>query len=138
MAKYPAKGTILAYESATGPSVWTTIPSVGDFDMPIVLEKESIDVTDHDSGGYEEKLSGIGTAEIIDVPIVAWDGTNTHHAAMVTRAAADTLTNWKVTFKDTKVATFSGRIKSVKTSNPVRGAFGGALRIETTGAITYT
>ena len=138
MAKYAAKGTVLAYESSTGPSVWSTIPAVGDFDVQVIPEKESIDVTNHDSGGYEEKLNGIGILQTLSVPIVAWDGASTHHAAMVTRGAADTLTNWKVTLKDTKVLTFSGYVRGVTVSNPVRGALGATLSIEITGAITVT
>lgn len=136
MAKYAAKGLVLAYESATGPSVWSTIPAVGDFELPLVPTKESIDVTNHDSGGYEEKLPGIGVHEPLNVPIVAWDGAATQHAAMVTRSGADTLTNFKATLKDTKVATFAGYVKGVRVNNPVRGALSATLVVEITGAIT--
>lgn len=135
--KHAAKGTILAYESATGPSVWSTIPAVGDFEPPLVLSKESIDITSHDSGGYEEKLNGIGIAQRLSIPIQTWDGTDTHHGAMVTRGQADTLTNFKITCVDTKVITFAGYVKGVVLGAPVRGAFGATLEIETTGAITY-
>lgn len=138
MGRYAAKGTILAYESATGPSVWSTIPCTGDFDIPLIPEKESIDITSHDSAGFEEKLIGIGILPTVSIPITAWDGASTHHAAMVTRAAADTLTNWKVTLKDTKVLTFSGYIKGITVSNPVRGAFTATMSLELTGAITVT
>jgi predicted secreted protein len=138
MAKYAAKGTVLAYESATGPSVWSTIPCVGDFDLALVPVKESIDVTNHDSGSFAESISGIGTQTTISVPIVAWDGASTHHAAMVTRSAADTLTNFKVTLKDTKVVTFAAYIKGINVSNPVRGALSATLEIEATGTITVT
>ena len=136
MAKYAAKGTVFAYESSTGPSTFTTVACVDDFDLPLVPSKESIDVTNHDSGGYEEKLSGIGVHQTLVIPVKAWDGASTSHAAMVTRSAADTLTNFKATLKDTKVATFAGYVRGVRTSNPVRGALSATIEIEITGAIT--
>lgn len=138
MAKRAAKGAILAYESATGPSVYSTIPGVQDFDMPVVGERDEIDVTSHDSSGdYEETVLGIIRSPVISVPVV-WDGATTHHAAMVTRAQANTLTNFKVTTIDTKIHAFAGYIKGVTTSNPVSGALTATLSIKITGAITIT
>lgn len=139
MAKYAAKGLVLAYESATGPSVWSTIPCVGDFDLPLMGERDQIDITNHDSANdYEEKLLGIIRTPTLSVPITAWDGASTHHAAMLSRGVANTLTNFKATMKDTKVATFAGYIRGVSVSNPVNGALGATLSVEVTGAITYT
>lgn len=139
MAKYAAKGLILAYESATGPSVFSTIPCVGDFDLPLMGERDEIDVTNHDSAGdYEETLLGVIRSPSINVPITAWDGVSTHHAAMVTKGQSNTLVNFKATMKDTKVATFSGYIKGVNVSNPVNGALSATLVIKPTGAITIT
>lgn len=135
--KYAAKGSIFAYESATGPSVWSTIPAVGDFDLPLVGTKDTIDITSHDSTS-EEKLLGTARTATISVPIVTWDGTDTHHAAMRSRAVADTLTNFKVTHKDTKISTFAGYIKGVTLGQPVNGAFGATMEVEITGAVTYT
>ncbi len=137
MAKYSAKSTLLQYESATGPSVFSTVPCIGDFDFPLVGQRDEIDVTNHDSAGdYEETLLGIIRTQEISLPVVAWDGASTHHAAMVTRAAAGTLTNFKVTTKDTKVHTFAGYVKGVNLSNPVNGALSATLVIKPTGAIT--
>lgn len=139
MAKLAAKGALFQYESSTGPSVWSTIPCVGDFDMPTVGERDEIDITNHDSAGdYEETLLGIIRTPVLSIPITAWDGTGTHHAAMVTRAQANTLTNFKVTTKDTKAHTFAGYVKGVTSSNPVNGALGATLSIKITGAITVT
>ncbi len=138
MAKKAAKGTILAYESSTGPSVFSTIPSVGDFDVPLIGTKDEIDVTTHDSaGGFEETILGIARTQSFTVPII-WDGTNTHHAAMQTRAANDTLTVFKVTCVDTKVLDFSGYIKGITLSNPVNGAFSATMEIKVSGNITVT
>jgi predicted secreted protein len=135
MAKLAAKGTILAYLSATGPDVYSTIPGVQDFDFPLG-EKEEIDVTSHDSSGnYDETVLGIATRAAFDVPIV-WDGTNTHHAALVTRHGADTATTFKITAKDTKTYTFSGLIKNISLSFPVRGAQVASVSIKPTGATT--
>lgn len=139
MAKYAAKGALFQYESSTGPSVFTTVPCVGDFDMPVVGERDEIDITNHDSSGdYEETLLGVIRTPVIQIPITAWDGASTHHAAMVTRAQANTLTNFKVTTKDTKVHTFAGYIKGVTTSNPVNGALSATLSVKISGAITVT
>jgi hypothetical protein len=138
MPKYAAKGTILAYESATGPSVWSTIPSVDDFDAPATNDKEPIDSTDHDTGGYETTETGIGLAKEVVIPIKAWDGKSTHHAAMVTRCNADTLTNFKITHRDTSICTFAAKILSVDISAPVRGLLGATIRLKTSGAITYS
>jgi len=135
--KKAAKGTILAYESATGPSVWSTIPAVGDFDLPLIGTKDEIDITSHDSTS-EETMPGIARTPSISVPIITWDGTDTHHAAMRTRAAADTLTNFKITHTDTKVSTFSGYVKGITLGHPVNGAFGATIEIKITGAVTYT
>lgn len=137
MAKMAAKGAIFAYESSTSPSVFSTLPGVGDFDLPVVGERDEIDVTSHDSADdYEETVLGVIRTPSITVPINGWDGTNTHHAAMVTRAQANTLTNFKVTTKDTKAYTFSGYIKGVTIGNPVNGALSATLTVKPTGAIT--
>lgn len=138
MAKYAAKGAILAYESATSPSTFSTIPCVGDFDVPLTGERDEIDITSHDSANdFEETVLGIKRTQAMTIPINAWDGANTHHAAMVTRAAGNTITNFKVTFKDTKVATFAAYVKGVTVGNPVNGALGATLTIKPTGAITF-
>lgn len=138
MAKKAAKGTILAYESSTGPSVFSTIPSVGDFDVPLIGTKDEIDVTTHDSaGGFEETILGIARTQSFTVPLI-WDGTEPHHAAMRTRAANDTLTVFKVTCVDTKVLDFSGYIKGITLSNPVNGAFSATMEIKVSGNITVT
>lgn len=136
MAKKAAKGTILAYESA--PAVYSTIPSVGDFDVPLIGTKDEIDVTTHDSaGGFEETILGIARTQSFSVPLI-WDGTNTHHAAMHTRAAADTLTKFKVTCVDTKTLDFDGYIKGITLSNPVNGAFSATMEIKVSGNVTFT
>ena len=59
MAKLAAKGALFQYESATGPSVWSTVPCVGDFDMPTVGERDEIDITDEsiDAFGVAGKAS---------------------------------------------------------------------------------
>lgn len=138
MAKKAAKGTILAYESSTGPSVYSTIPSVGDFDVPLIGTKDEIDVTTHDSaGGFEETILGIARTQSFSVPLI-WDGTDTHHAAMRTRAAADTLTKFKVTCVDTKTLDFDGYIKGITLSNPVNGAFSATMEIKISGNVTFT
>lgn len=137
MAKKAAKGTILAYESSTGPSVYSTIPSVGDFDVPLIGTKDEIDVTTHDSaGGFEETILGIARTQSFSVPLI-WDGTDTHHAAMRTRAAADTLTKFKVTCVDTKTLDFDGYIKGITLSNPVNGAFSATMEIKISGNVTF-
>lgn len=139
MAKMAAKGAIFAYESATSPSTFSTIPGIGDFDVPLTGERDEIDVTSHDStGDYEETVLGVKRTPTMSIPVNGWDGTNTHHAALVTRAANNTLTNFKVTFKDTKIAAFAGYVKGVSIGNPVNGALGATLSIKVTGAITYT
>lgn len=139
MAKLAAKGALFQYESATGPSVWSTVPCVGDFDMPTVGERDEIDITNHDSAGdYEETILGIIRTPVLSIPITAWDGALTHHAAMVTRAQANTLTNFRVTTRDTKVHTFAGFVKGVTSSSPVNGALSATLSIKITGAITVT
>lgn len=133
MAKLAAKGTILAYENPS--STWNTIPGVQDFEFPLG-EKEEIDVTTHDSpGNADETVLGISTREAFDVAMV-WDGTNTHHAALVTRHGADTATVFKITAKDTKTYTFTGLIKNISLSFPVRGAQTATVTIKPTGAIT--
>ena len=138
MAKKAAKGTILAYESSTGPSVFSTIPSVGDFDIPLIGTKDDFDVTTHDSpGGFEEITLGTARTQSFTVPLI-WDGTNTHHAAMRTRAAADTLTVFKVTCVDSKVIDFSGYIKGITLSFPVNGAFSATMEIKISGNVTFT
>lgn len=138
MAKKAAKGTILAYESSTGPSVYSTIPSVGDFDVPLIGTKDEIDVTTHDSaGGFEETILGIARTQSFSVPLI-WDGTDPHHAAMRTRAAADTLTKFKVTCVDTKTLDFDGYIKGITLSNPVNGAFSATMEIKISGNVTFT
>lgn len=138
MAKMAAKGAIVAYESATTPSsVFSTLPGVGDFDLPLVGDREEIDATSHDStGDYEETVLGVIKTPSISIPIKGWDGADTHHAAMVTRAQANTLTNFKVTTKDTKVYTFAAYIKGITLSNPVNGLLSATLTIKPTGAIT--
>jgi len=136
--KFAAKGSLLQYESSTGPSVFSTIPAVGDFDLPLVGSRDETDITSHDSGGDEETLLGIARRPAITIPIVTWDGTNTHHGAMVTRANAGTSTNWKVTCVDTKVCTFTAYVKGVNLGAPVTGAFGASMEIKLTGAVTYT
>jgi predicted secreted protein len=136
MAKLSAKGTVLAYENPA--STWNTIPGVQDFELPLVGEKDEIDVTSHDSaGGYEETVLGIARTAAFNVPIV-WDGTNAHHAALLTRAKADTLTVFKVTAKDTKVYQFSAYIKGISLSLPVNGAQSASVSIKPTGDITVT
>lgn len=137
MAGIAAKGAIFAYESSTEPSTFSTIPGIGDFDLPVVGERDKIDVTSHDSAGdYEEKILGVIRTPTISIKVNKWDATNTHHAALVTRAKANTLTNFKVTTKDTKVRTFAGYVASVVENQPVNGAISATISIEITGAIS--
>lgn len=134
MAKLAAKGTVLAYESAT--STYTTIPGVQDFDLPVVGSRDEIDVTSHDSSGdYEETVLGIIRTQEISVPMV-WDGTNAHHAAMLAHAQAGTSENFKVTAKDTKTYSFAAYVKAVNISFPVNGAQTATMTLKVTGAIT--
>lgn len=131
--KLAAKGTVLAYENPS--STWNTIPSVGDFDLPLVGTQDEIDVTSHDSTS-EEIVLGIARTQSFTVPI-KWLGTNTHHAYLRTAAAASTLLSFKVTCVDTKVCTFSGYVKGITLQNPVAGAFNANVEIKISGAVTY-
>jgi predicted secreted protein len=138
MAKYAAKGALFQYESATGPSVYSTIPSVGDFELS-AGEKEEHDVTGHDSANnQDESVLGISVREAFDTPITAWDGASTHHAALVTKHAADTPVVLKVTMKDTKIWAGTALIKNIRVSNPVRGALSAVVTWKPTGAWTIT
>lgn len=137
MSGIAAKGAIFAYKSSTEPSTFSTIPGIGDFDLPVVGERDKIDVTSHDSvGDYEEKILGVIRTPTISIKVNKWDATNTHHASLVTRAKANTLTNFKVTTKDTKVRTFAGYVASVVENQPVNGAISATISIEITGAIS--
>jgi len=122
MTKRSAKGTLLQYESATGPSVFTTIPGVEDFTIPLG-EKDEIDVTTHDSpGGAEETVLGIARLPTFGVPIM-WDGANTHHKAIVAAYNADASMNLKITCVDGQVVSGLALVKTIGFNAPVNGKY---------------
>lgn len=137
MAKYAAKGAILAVNTVAAPTVYTTIPGVKDFNLPIGTA-DQIDVTSHDSsGGYKEFVNGLMESAEISVPTV-WDGSNAQHAALVAALQAGTVLGYKITGKEStpKTYTFQALVKSIDISWPVAGAQEATLVIKPTGAIT--
>lgn len=137
MAGIAAKGAILAYESSASPSTYSTIPGVGDFDMPLVGERDKMDATSHDSpGDYEEKVMGIKRTPTMSVPINKWNPKdNVHHSALITRGDAGTVTKFKVTIKDGSIRSFDGYVSGISESNPVAGVINATVSIEITGEI---
>jgi len=139
MAKYAAKGAILAVATIAAPTVFNTIPGVKDFNLPIG-SADTIDVTSHDSaGGYKEYVNGLMDSADITIPCV-WDGSQAQHAALVAALQAGTILPYKITGKEStaKVYTFSGLVKAIDISWPIAGAQEATLTIKPTGAITIT
>lgn len=137
MSKYAAKGAILAVNTAAAPTVYTTIPGIKDFSLPIG-SADQIDVTSHDSaGGYKEYVSGLMDTSEISIPAV-WDGSNTQHAALVAALQASTVLGYKITGKEStpKTYTFQANVKSIDLSWPVAGAQEATIVLKPTGAIT--
>lgn len=137
MAKYAAKGAILAVNTVAAPTVYTTIPGVKDFTLSLG-SPDQIDVTSHDSsGGYKEFVSGLLDQKEISIPIV-WDGANATHAALLAALQASTQLGYKITGKETspKTYSFNANIVSLDISWPVAGAQEATLVIKPTGAIT--
>lgn len=137
MAKYAAKGAILAVNTVAAPTVYTTIPGVKDFGLSIG-SPDQIDVTSHDSsGGYKEFVSGLMDTNEITVPIV-WDGANATHAALVAALQAGTVLGYKITGREStpKTYSFSANITGLDISWPVTGAQEATLTLKPTGAIT--
>lgn len=136
MAKYAAKGAILAVATIAQPTTFNTVPGVKDFSLPMG-SADQIDVTTHDSaGGYREYVSGFLDSKEISIPMV-WDGSNAQHAALLAALGGAALP-FKITGKEStpKVYTFSGLVKDIEISWPVQGAQEATLVIKPTGAIT--
>ena len=134
MGKFAAKGALLQYESAE--DTFTTIPGVQDFTLSFG-ETDLIDVTSHESAGnYTESVSGVKDPAEFTVPIV-WDGSNTHHAALVTAHGGAAIT-LKITGKETaaKTYTFDALVRNIEISWPLRGAQTASVTFKPTGAIT--
>jgi predicted secreted protein len=137
MAKYAAKGAILAVNTVAAPTVFTTIPGVKDFNLPIGTA-DQIDVTTHDSaGGYKEYVNGLMDSAAISIPTV-WDGANATHAALIAALQAGTALGYKITGKETspKTYSFQGLVTAIDISWPIGGAQEATLTIKPTGAIT--
>lgn len=137
MTKRSAKGTLLQYESATGPSVFTTFPGVQDFTVPLG-EKDEIDVTTQESaGGYEETVLGIGRLPAWTAPMM-WDGSNTHHKALVTAYNADATVNIKVTCVDGQTVTGPALVKTIALNAPVNGKYDATISFKWASKPTVT
>lgn len=123
MTKRAAKGTLIQYQTAVGPpAVYTSIPGLGDFNVPLG-EKDDIDVTTHDSpGGYEETVPGIGRLPAWSVPAM-WDGANTVHKALLTAHDADTQMILRVTCVDGQTVDGLAYVKNVTLNAPVNGKY---------------
>jgi predicted secreted protein len=132
--KRAAKGTLLQYESA--PTVFTTIPGVGDFNVPLG-EKDEIDVTTHDSGGYEETVLGIGRLAAFDVPMM-WDGSDTTHQAILAAHDSDTAISIQITTVDLQVVTGNVVVKNITFNAPVNGKFDASTSFKWTAKPTVT
>ena len=137
MAKYAAKGAILAVNTVAAPTVYATIPGVRDFNLPIGTA-DQIEVTSHDSsGGYKEFVNGLIESAEISVPVV-WDGAHAQHAALVAALQAGTVLGYKITGKEStpKTYSFQALVTSIDIQWPVAGAQEATLVIKPTGAIT--
>lgn len=137
MAKYAAKGAILAVNTVALPTTYTTIPGVKDFTLALG-SPDQIEVTSHDSsGGYKEYVSGLMESKEITVPIV-WDGANAQHAALLAALQASTTLGYKITGKEAtpKTYTFNANITGLDISWEVHGAQEATLTLKPTGSIT--
>ena len=134
MAKYAAKGAVLAYENPG--ATWNTVPGVQDFTLSFG-ETDRIDVTSHDSSGsYREYVNGFKTPADITVPIV-WDGANTHHAYILAAHGGSAI-SVKITGKEAspKTYSFSALVRNIELSWPIDGAQTASVTLTPTGAIT--
>ena len=135
MGKYSAFGSALAYESAT--DVFTAIPNIGDFELPLG-EADLVDATSHDSpGGYEEQLAGIKRRGEITVPI-QFDPANAVHKWLVqNHGSTKTFKATGPTAAGVFTAEFSAIIQSGSLAMPVSGAFAGSFGLKVTGSYTF-
>lgn len=139
MAKWAAKGVVVAKGDAASPEVFELIAQVQDVSGPETT-LEPIDVTTHDSSnGWKEFIGalldgGEITLELFfDLAITSHSPTN----GLLKEQADRTTKNYKITFPDGSTVIFACLVANVSQSLPVAGGWTASITLKTTGAPTW-
>lgn len=133
---YIRSSTAAASTATTSQSVWAEI-----LDYTLTVDRAAIDVTNHDSSGWNENLSGIvkwsGSGRLNHISTGAGQGALRAHIL----TANPGLVNF--TFQQTTVAAskkFQGkaRVTGFDVTHPTEGAVQGTISWEGSGALTRT
>ena len=116
------------------PQAWTEIGEFIDWDGP-GGSASVIDIT-HLQSTAKEKLVGLMDEGQLSLT-VNWDNTDTGQAAMQTRRAARTLTDFQLTFSDGVIATWSGYILGFSISGGVDDKVSASITIEISGIVGF-
>lgn len=120
--KRAATGTLLKINSVASPTAYTTVPGVGDFNVPLG-ERDDIDVTSHDSPDTtEESVPGIARLASFSAPM-CWDSTNTEQKRIEDAHKDNLVVGLDITFVDGSTAKGDAFVKNIEFQNPVNGKF---------------
>lgn len=120
--KRAATGTLIKVNTTEAPTAYTTIPGVGDFNVPLG-ERDDIDVTSHDSpNATEESVTGIARLPAFNTPML-WDSANAQQAQLAAAHAANTPVGLQILLVDSSTLTGSAYVKNIEFQNPVNGKF---------------
>lgn len=130
-----SQGMTIGIGNGASPEVFTTIAEVKSIDGPGGQANE-IDVTDLSSTAKEYVL---GLQDEGDITLdINYLPANTQHAAIRTLRGNGNVNNFRISFTDSPVTTwtFAARVKGFSISNAVDGITGASVTLRVTGSIT--
>lgn len=139
MAKWAAKGVVIAKGDQASPEAFVAIAQVQDVSGPETT-LEPLDVTTHDStDGWKEFIGalldgGEITLELFfDLAIVSHSPTT----GLLKEQSDRSTKNYKITFPDGSTVIFACLVANVSQALPVAGGWTASTTLKTTGAPTW-
>lgn len=112
---------------------FTTIAEVKDISaMPIELE--TVDVTNHDSGGWREHIGGILSLGDVSFEI-NYQPTAPTHSLLINDLLTKAVRNFRIIYPDGTETPFSGLVTSFEPTAPVDGVVTAGVTIKGTGSV---
>ena len=138
MTHHPSHGAVLDWDPAGGTS-YVAIGQVKDITGPSQT-RDTIEVTDHDSGGWKEYIAGLRDGGELTFTI-GYDNANAQHAALLTSMGSSVIPAWELTLNvtsGTAVWTFDGQVTGFTANTPVSGENTIDITVKISGSATLT
>lgn len=135
-----AYGTLLKMGDGAVSETFTTVAEIVDIDLP-KLSAGMEDVTNHDSGGWEESIPTIlsGGEPSFKLNWLPTHATQNETTGVLAALLNRTKKNWKIVLPGTvKTFAFSAYVTKFEGSAPTKGKLASTMTLKITGAVTVS